>query len=798
MSKKNLIKEPISIEIKDVAIEETIEEKNERIELEKKRTKIKILNQFLGKSILKVNYKPNLKYSETIILSEKGKSLYKDLKDQFSVLDDKYDSEIKLSLMLTSIENINLEATNIYNLKEIISDEIINKNLLFPHVYGRELYNTFNQLFNCNDILDAKETTMLLNDSPIGVFQIGNLLIGPFGILESRQKRAMPPSKFRKYPLWYCEDVSCLKVHRTELTSSENIIHNLVQSLEEISSTDKEMSLNEIILFDPYNYNRIDELAYLIGTFPDEELRLLLSDLINKDKTMRKLLPNNFKDLWKGDGQKITAQLAHNQCFQLILLFKDDEILKTLEDLIFNNKINISETEIRKGGVMINRRGLFNTETQCSKYGFRSVITMGGEINSSLIRLKNLIKKLYYTSSLEKEKLRWKLRNFEGSTLDEVLSRYLLTENPREIIFNLIFDNVNNVQKTCEYLNCTDFSTLLDPYKEEYFINMILWKLGFDITIFPSYQSLFWKRHEQFLRIIKNNQVFTEDEREAIRSSGVNFFVSLEEILDYALSFITWAFLSDHYISDKFTFNLEDARAFTADIINEYRYEISDTEFLNIDKDGRNTLYPLIKGFSVLAKICEDHIKSKEIYIRSETEFPSYYKKTDLYDFPFRHKVLLLDLEKTDVKRVIELLKSISDTLETKNISNVRNRIKHNRPIHEFPSISELEETCKAISDAVLKMEMEGILPTVYIRSGKENDEFGRGFVKYKNYKGVSILLSNSSQFIRSGMPLYKKVQLILPNVHINNSVDKLRFNYLEKTKYSNYWSDYPYYGKKQ
>ncbi|MGX6445791.1 hypothetical protein ACWM35_21450 [Neobacillus sp. K501] len=789
MLNETLVEEQISVETEVV--------ENERNELERKKQQVLILNQFLEKSILKVKYIPSPKYNETIILNEKGQKIYEDLKSQFSILDDTYNSEIKLSLMLTSVENINMEKLNLGKLKEIISEEIINKKLLFPYLYGRELYNKFHELFNNNDLLNAEETTKLLNDSPIGVFQFGNFLIGPFGILESRQTRAMPPSKFREYPLWHCEDVSCLNIHRTKLTSSENIIQNLVEAAAEISTVDEEMSINEIISFNPYDYNRIDELAYLIGSFPDEELRLLLADLINSDKSIRKLFPNRFKDLWKGNGQKISSDLTHNQCFQLILLFKDDEILKKLEDLIFNNKINIPETEIRKGKLMINRRGIFHTETQCSKYGFRSIITMGKEINTALIRLKSLIKKLYYTSSTDKEKLKWKLRSFEGSTLDEILGRYLLTENPREIITNLIFDNPNNVQKTFEYLNCTDFGTLLDPYKEEYFINMILWKLGFDITVFPSYQSLFWKRHDQFLRIIKNNQVFTEDEREAIRSSGVNFFVSLEEILDYALSFITWALLSDHYISDKFTFNLEDARTFTANIVNNHHFKINDNEFLNLDKDGRNTLYPLIKGFSAIAEICEEHLKFKDKYERLETEYPSYYKKTDLYDFPFRYKVLLLDLEKTDVRRIIELLKKISDTLETKNISNVRNRIKHNRPIHEFPSIGELEETCNAISEVVLKMEVEGILPTVYIRSGKENDEFGRGFVKYKNYKGVSILLSNSSQFIRSGMPLYKKVQLILPNVHINNSVDKLRFNYFEKTSYSNYWSEYPKYSKK-
>lgn len=774
---------------------------NISVERQNQEETLFIINEFLARCILINNYKPSSKYDESICLSDTGKKLLDRLQIKFN-LEENSLTEAKIALMLASEENINFELTDFDNIIKTMDKEIIGRKLLFPYLYGTELYNKFHLLFSnrstTNDyeiILEEDETVNMLQVTPIGVFQIKDVIIGPFGVLKSKEIRLMPLNYSSKYPLWHCSDISCYKLHNAVLSTSENIIQDLYREARIISKITVKYKKfrNNIIQINPYDYNKIDELVFLIGTFPEEELRLLLANLIDNFKEVRQFFPNDgeFKGLWHGKGEQITNSLEHNQCIQLILLYKNEMILKSLEELIFKNVIHIPETEIRKGKVMLRRRGIFNTNTQCSKYGFRTVININKETNTALIRLKNLINELY-SNTTEKKRLEWKLRNFEGSTFNEKLGRYILTENPREIITNLIFDNQLNVNATLEYLNYSEFDNLLDPSKEDYYVNMILWKLGFEITVFPTYQSVFWKRNDQFLKVIKNNQVFHEEGRELIRSSGVNFFVSLEEILDQGLSFISWVLLSDHYFSTNFTFTIEDARAFTSKMINDYNYKINDTEYLRFDGEGKNTLYPLIKGFAVIAEICQNYLDSKEKYNRIESEYPSYYNKTDIYDFPFKHKALLLDLERADVNRILKLLNNIAHTLESKNISNVRNRIKHNRPIHEFPTISELDDICLAINEVVQKMELEGVLPTTYINSGTENDEFGRGFVKYKNYKGSSIYLSNSSQFIRSGMPLYKKIQLILPSVHINNSIDKIRFNYLEKTRYSTYWYDYP------
>jgi len=752
-----------------------------------------ILVRFLERSILKVNYNPSIRYNEAIVLSETGEKILVHLKKQFALTDD-FVSDGKLALLINSKNNIDLELTDVDKLIEVVSSEIIEKSLLYPYFFGRELYDKFFDLFNNNKELNEEDTSKLLTLTPIGVFQIGNILIGPFGVIKSTEIRYIPPTSNRNYPLWHSVDKSDKKLHQTSFKTYHHKIHDF---LSEIRNLDSNLSLSyQFSIYEnknPYDLNRINSLVFLLGTFPTEELRLLFSKIIDCHKEIREYLPQReeFVNMWKGNGEKISAHLNHNQCLQLILLCKDEFILKHLEKLIFEGIIHIPETEIRRPKTSFITFSEFVIRTECSKYGFRSLIKINNETNTALIRLRNLIENLYSTEE-EKQRLNWKLRDIEGNNMYEKLGKYLLVKHPRQIIVELVFDNSKYVHETFGFLKYGDFDKDLEVSKEDYYINKILWKLGFDISVYPAYQTIFWKRQDQFLKVLKSKQIYNEDDKELIRSAGVNYFVSLEEILDYGLSFITWTLLSDHYLTSNFIFNLEEAREFTAKVINENKYKINDTDFLVLDKDGKNTLYPLIKSFHILANICKEYMDSKEEYKRDESEYPDFYKKTEIYLFPFEHKKLLLDLNPDDVERIINLLNEISFILESNDVSNVRNRIKHNRPIHEFPKSNELETTYKAIYDVAKKMETEGILPTVYIKFGNEIDEFGRGFIKYKNYKSEVLLISNSSRFIKSGMPLYKKLQVCLPNVHIKNSIEKLRFGYLEKTEYSNYWSNYP------
>ncbi|GAJ10719.1 unnamed protein product, partial [marine sediment metagenome] len=252
-------------------------------------------------------------------------------------------------------------------------------------------------------------------------------------------------------------------------------------------------------------------------------------------------------------------------------------------------------------------------------------------------------------------------------------------EDPKNVINNLIFTSPDNIQLASKILRYGWFEFPSNPEEEKYIIDKILWKSGFDIGIFPPYQRLFWKRLEKFLNIVKTYTIHDERDKELIRSAGVNFFVSLEEILDYSLSFITWALLSDHYDITKFKCNLDDARRFLASHLNGR--QLGSNKTLKLNGEGKNTLYPLIKGFTILAELCNEMAKGRRDRLkRPKNKLPGYHGKTEIEQFPFIHTSLILDLRKKDFDRIIGFLKEVTAILEKSQICNIRNRIEHKRP----------------------------------------------------------------------------------------------------------------------
>ncbi|MBV6684746.1 hypothetical protein KV679_13580 [Bacillus sp. JRC01] len=750
--------------------------------------------KFLKESILNNNYKPSSLYGDAICLSTEGEEILKKLITE-GTADIEIKTELKLAVLLSSVRNININHTDVDKLFKAIHEEIKNGRLLFPYVFGRELYDKFYYLYDHPNRLNHNDTLRLLNDSQNGVFQVDNLISGPFGLLKSQENRNFSP--LRTIPIYHCSDTACQNLHQTELSTSSSIISNYLNKVQEIqrdipkrNSIPKLVPLRQRNVFDDSN---LDELIVLIGTFPVEELRVLLAYLIDRNKRIRSHFPTDrvFIQFWQGDGEKIASNLKHAQCLQLIFLCKDIEIVEALEKVIYENKIKIPTTEVRSPHFTKKANRVFKITTECSKYGVRCIINGYKETNTALIRLKNLITMLYSESN-NLERLNWKLRNVNGENFVEKIEKYLLSEDPKNILMNLIFDNPDYVVKTFQYLKYGDFEFPFSPLKEEFVVNKILWKLGFNSMAFPEYLNVFWKRHNQFLKTINVNDIVSEEDKEIIRSAGVNYFVSLEEILDYSLSFITWSLLADHFLDTNFVFNLDSARSFMVDKINSYNYSISDSEQLVLDGEGKNTLYPLIKGFTVLSEICEKYLDEKENYKRPTSEYPYYHMKTDIYQFPFEYKIALLNLNESEVRRVISFLKEITITLEANNISNVRNRIKHNRPINEFPNAEELMNTCEVIDQLIKSMENLGVIPHLYMYAGTEIDQFGRGGTKYKNYQNVPLQLNNNSQYIRCGLPEYNIPQIIIPNIHIKNSIDKLRFYYQERTLYSVFWENYP------
>jgi hypothetical protein len=376
-----------------------------------------------------------------------------------------------------------------------------------------------------------------------------------------------------------------------------------------------------------------------------------------------------------------------------------------------------------------------------------------------------------------------------GESLFEKLDHYLHTTEPSKVLADLILANPEFLQKALRSYRCSVPDLPVDADKEAKLIDKLLWKFGFDIPLYPEYQDVFWRRLERLLNVARTSAGYTENEKEAIRSAAVNFFVSLEEILDYSLSFITWVLFSDHFGETKFKCNFDKARIKMVETLDGR--QLGSNEPLKLDPKGKNTLYPLVLGFAVLSELCKEVVKGKQGDLRrSDSELPGFHGKTELQLFPFLHRVLLLDIRQSDQRRIVDFLSEITTIIEKAEICNIRNRLEHRRT--DFPSQEEIEKAIRDVSNVVEKMEKSGICPLIYVPSKVVGDQFGRTITYYKDYKGREIELYSPSQHEVSIWRRKAAPTILVPWIHLGESIDILSFTYSETSEYEKMWENYP------
>ncbi|MFF2092161.1 hypothetical protein [Paenibacillus sp. NPDC058174] len=739
------------------------------------------ISQLLKNSLYDSSYIPSDTFLDAITLTSLGEKYLKELSNGkgFSPV------EIKIALMLKLVTDsgvlIDVEKIDYKLLISIISEEIQKGIVRYPWIYERTLYDIFFEKFTIEPSrLNVPETKELLKYTPMGVFQVKDCIIGPFGVIMSKCKRFLPP--VLKAPLWHCSNPSCLKVHYVNFTSDiTNIQKAYYRIYTSRNHNDKFLEIEKYVAtehlgqYDWFDDMQLAELPMLlVNAFSVVELQILLANLINKNKSIREVL--SAINVNKGTGQQISEGFQLNQILQLLMYFSNEEIVEELERLISDSQIVIPATEIREPRfTYYTRRNAYNVYNQCSFLGVRAYSPHNSKL--ATIRLRNLIFYLYQ----DEDELNWKIRHIQGDSIKDRVDKYVINYNPIEIIKNLILASPSYIKKTVEFLKFGHFD--LDPEKENQLIHKILWKIGFDINIPPKVSSFFWSRLSNFIEVSKINAKQTEVENERVRSSAVNFFVSLEQTLDLSLTFITWVLMSDHYGDTKFLFNSVDARKTMANLLNGHQEKIS------YDPDGKNTLYPLTSGFRILSEICSEVLNNINDFKRESNRLPDYYKKSNINVFPFEHTRLIADLDKHDLSLILEFLIEITSDFDRYKVCNVRNRLEHRRS--DFPTIDEIQYACNGIEKIVKKMEHYGIIPTVYSVYQKNSDSFGREVFKYRSHDDNEISLNFQTQLSRE-LPFSNSSLIIMTQLHLHNSNEMLRFLLKEPSEYEYIWSNYP------
>lgn len=762
--------------------------------LESDQNQLKLKKALQLKSILTECIFLNIKLQNEIVfeipLSNSGQKLFNFLKKRNK---DIKDDLINFAIFIDFYNNffhIDLIRLNIDCLEEAISQLIINDNIKFIWVYGRNLYDKYFEEFNTQkEDLNYQDTIKLLENTPKGVFQIDDIIISPLGLINSNQKRNNRPRT--NLLLWHCPDPSCQSFHNTDLhNSQESTFNSLMELIDEYNYEKRNLNLeNHLKLAKEkskyYDSNSLNGLLELLANcFGEQELKLLLEKLASTEK-----IRNKFpKKLSKGSISEIVALLSKEETLSLILIAEDLNILRQLENLIDCNAIKIPSTEIRQSHIL-QFSGNYHTYLQCNKLGIRTNSDVTSLPN---VRLKKLIKDVNDTSPY-KEQFEWKLRNYPDSlSFDQKISKYINDNNPFSVIKDVILAGPSQLQKSFNSIP-GNFTTPINLSEEESLVEKFIWKLGFKINLYPPYLTTFWKNLHLFKQDILSTPKYNENDVAKIRSSGVNFFVSIEEILQQALSFITWALLSDHYKTTKFQYVYEDARQAMFDNLNNFEYSLG--KRLTFDPNGKNTLYPLVQGFSALSKICKDLIEDIDNYKRPKEEFPDFHLNDPLSIFPFEHNKLILDISSQDFEELLSLISIIPTEFGKGDVLNIRNKLQHNRS--DFPLQTELLECVNSIEKSFAVLENSGICPNVYLFNSHNIDKYNRMKSTFVNYNGNQVTLNYTSELAGCHLPSLNNPLIFLTFLNLGQTNQPLMFQFMEKSKYQEYWKDFPRKKKK-
>ncbi len=651
--------------------------------------------------------------------------------------------------------------------------------------------------------LTADETKRLLEGTPPGVFQAANFVVGPFGLLLSLEARYFAPHL--DLLLWHCDDQTCGAIHVCDLSQPDK------KTVEAANSIRQELTSNlgprsawlafwgHLVHSDKNYYDDLclGDLPWFLGNaLSASELRLLAEEILrDAGQELRKRFPrhNEFQEALRGSASDIANRLSKPQTLQLLLLATDSQLVASIDKSVEKKAIRIPPTETRYAVYGRPVPSWSGVRCDCSDLGLRvvGVNHTSGPANPQA-RLKRLILSTY-SKDEDKRQLEWILRNAQGATLGEKIENFIGAEAPRVVLERLVFTSQEKLLRSFEHLRAKYFELPQNQEQEKSLVERLLWKLGFPHSIHDPIMQSFNEKLEKLRRTTTNASHSTEEWKERVRSTGVNLFVLLEELLDKALAFATWVFLSDH-LEEKHLFNLARGRALMAAQISGILS--TDEGPVDYDPAGKNTLYPLVFGFLALKRRLEQLLEEPhDNHLKPQVEMAYFSHESSLQLFPYRHRYFIFDATAADRAKCLTLLEKTTELLERSKLVSIRNRIEHRSD--PFPSQDEIRSCCELLNQAIVDLELSGLVPITFTTSVVQADSSGRRKITSVNYAGRQIEWNSSPALIViPTLPSPNSPQILVPAIRVPDTNEILRFKVQEGSEYSAMWKDFPKWRK--
>jgi hypothetical protein len=681
---------------------------------------------------------------------------------------------------------IDPEGSDFEVIRHLINQNIVDRVLLLPHRFGRELYDRFNDEFfsNRTDHLMPDDALRLIDGQPQGVYQMGRLLSGPLGILECETPRIVPPTL--RVALWHCSDTGCNALHSVRLLNTDR---------DEVSTHREWRQRLERRLGPPSEWaspltkaSRGDESA---RTYTD--LPTFLADGLVKaerrDLCLRALRSSTAPRLRdavsrcgltaNGSPEDVVANLPTLGALQLLSSLDNEQLVALLDEAVAEGMIHIPPEEIRAAKQLPPRVSYRDTRTELSAWGCRSV--RGNPTGN----LATAIWTAYQEAELEEE-LSWRLRGRRGASPKAGLMRYLAEVEPLAAVAELVLSD----QKISRAFEARLPGLRINGDREADG-RAILWKLGFDLPRFDDQYERLRNRLTTLAEVVRSAAApWTEDDREAIRGVGVNLFVSVEQFLEELIAYLVWMLTSDHFQETRGTFRYEEGLEAVPEHLGA-SIRCGDQTF-RWSEAGTNTLGVLLVYLAELDRWTSNLLtRDREELRRPDKDLP-HYADDEHREFLFWHVQLWADADENELQALSEHVSEVKTLVGQAALADVRNGVDHKRPPAEFPSREALNELVTKFRDALDICDLHRLLPKKLWVKRTQQDRFGRSTHELFDYMGRTIRVEGPSMATTRDLLGFSYPVILAPGSLLGSPNAHLLFRRSEESPIEAYWRGYP------
>ena len=673
----------------------------------------------LERCILDKNYRLSDDWTRPIRLTQLGEQIVSEVRQKHGRLKPN-DLTMAVFLSFDCPEGILVDlSTDLDALRLQLSRDILANRIRFPYIFGRELHDVAAELYPSRRSLDNSQTLEVLKRLPIGVFQAGHTVVGPFGCTNSDASRSAVPRT--NVPGYLCSDLSCRSIHALQLNTADTTItktRDIVSS--QIAKHSKGSSGVEQLIRDAITL----ELATRDNVYVTTNLFDVLSDGLSLDEqrtVIDRILRRTFKedgrrlDLSRRIGAVITNptsfvdELDTPQLMQIAMIHSDEAIIYAIDEAVKQDYIKIEDFEVRVSKLRRwDQKGRL-PRAEIGKLGVRFTAPARSVLVAE--RMLDLLHAIYYESGIwDAADLAYALDAPSTLSEGELLDRALRDRSTSDLLTSLVLPNRKTLALAAEKLGVVDFEEM----SREEVLPHLRWKIGEPAEV--AFTDL--RRVDNFLSVLATEN---EDlaESSVLRGHAINVFTALEDTLNRALVFCVWSLTTDHYLSeDGFVYDALPS-ASLLEFIEEHA--TTDDVELKLNVNGVNTLGPLSSGFARLAKALRGLIGVEQP--RSAGEVPVVCAALGK-PFAFMYKSPFLNLSDKAQSALLDDLQSITKIMQSDSVLDVRNAISHGN--RDFPSGERISKAIEQLKMLSKVLHRGGYYPRIYELVRITEDGIGR------------------------------------------------------------------------